>query len=349
MITYSDRGKVKIKGMICHIFVVFLLTTILKVCIKPMNLILTIFLIALFFYDFYKKEVFKKNILFYVYSVFLVIMNATINNFHFYKTNEIFYFPLLILCFMFFLKYQNDSITFLRNHKRYVDSVVVLWGLMMIASLPFSIIRVHEGEARGFVFFTETTFLFCAISIFVFTLLAIQYNLRHRKKYIIIMFVLSLCIMSDTIRNHFSALACSRMFFLYTQIKNKRMYFIETAIVAVTLLRISFFLPIKQKFIESSSQTEVDIDSLVAFISGWPIFWAHDILTMIENILEVFDVHIHLEMLFKKTFLRIKWGMWEILYRRVGKPLNNLKNRVTFVAHIQLYNYKSITKCEVSV
>lgn len=59
MRTYSDRGKVKIKDLIWYIIVTFPLTSILKVYVGPLNLILTILLFALFFYNYYRTEMFK--------------------------------------------------------------------------------------------------------------------------------------------------------------------------------------------------------------------------------------------------------------------------------------------------
>lgn len=93
MRTYSDRGKVKIKDLIWYIIVTFPLTSILKVYVGPLNLILTILLFALFFYNYYRTEMFKGEVLLCFYAVLGVGMNVVINSFHFYSTNMVFYFP----------------------------------------------------------------------------------------------------------------------------------------------------------------------------------------------------------------------------------------------------------------
>lgn len=283
MRTYSDRGKVKIKDLIWYIIVAFPLTSILKVYVGPLNLILTILLFALFFYNYCRTSMLKSELLLCLYAVLGVVMNVAINSFHFYSTNMVFYFPFLILYFMFFLKYQDDSIAFCRNHKQYVDFVIVLWVLTILVSLPLASSYVYEGETRGFVSFAGTTFLLCPIAIFVFALLAVQYNFWHKKRYVIAMFVPSLCIMLGTTRTYLGVLACAWMLFLYTQIKNKKMYFAVVAIAAVALLGIILLSPIKQKFIAASSRTEIGIDPLAAFTSGRSTFWTYDILTMIKN------------------------------------------------------------------
>lgn len=54
MIQYSDRGKVRIKDLIWYIIVVFPLTSTIKVYVGPLNLILTILLFGLFFYNYYR-------------------------------------------------------------------------------------------------------------------------------------------------------------------------------------------------------------------------------------------------------------------------------------------------------
>lgn len=283
MIQYSDRGKVRIKDLIWYIIVVFPLTSTIKVYVGPLNLILTILLFGLFFYNYYRTQMFKSELLLCFYAVLGVLMNVAINGFHFFSTNMVFYFPFLILYFLFFIYHQDDSIAFMKNHKQYVDSVIGLWVMAVLISLPLSSSYVYEGETRGFVSFAGTTFLLCPIAIFVFALPAVQYNLWHRKRYVIAMFVPSLCIMLGTTRTYLGVLACAWMLFLYTQIKNKKMYFAVIAIAAVVLVGIVLLSPIKEKFISASSRTEIGIDPLAAFTSGRSTFWTYDILTMIKN------------------------------------------------------------------
>ncbi len=283
MIQYNDRGKVKIKDLIWYIIVAFPLTSTIKVYVGPLNLILTILLFGLFFYNYYRTSMFKSELLLCVYALLGVGINFVINNFHFYSKNMVFYFPFLILYFLFFIKYQDDSIEFMENHRQYVDSVIGLWIITVLVSLPLSSSYVYEGETRGFVSFSGTTFLLCPIAIFVFALLTVQYNLWHKKRYVIAMFVPSLCIMLGTTRTYLGVLVCAWMLFLYTQIKNKKMYFAVVAFAAVILVGIVLLSPIKQKFIATSSRTEIGIDPLAAFTSGRSTFWTYDILTMMKN------------------------------------------------------------------
>lgn len=283
MIQYSDRGKVKIKDLIWYIIVAFPLTSTIKVYVGPVNLILTILLFSLFFYNYYRTQMFRSELLLCFYAVLGVVMNVAINSFHFYSTNMVFYFPFLILYFLFFIKYQDDSIEFMVNHKQYVDGVIGLWVIAVLISLPLSSSYIYEGETRGFVSFAGTTFLLCPIAIYVFALLAVQYNLWNKKRYVVAMLVPSLCILLGTTRTYLGVLACAWMLFLYTQIKNKRMYLAVVVIAAIVLVGIVLLSPIKQKFIAASSRTEIGIDPLAAFTSGRSTFWTYDIMTMIKN------------------------------------------------------------------
>ena len=225
----------------------------------------------------------KSELLLCFYVILGVIMNVAINGIHFYSVNMVFYFPFLILYFLFFLKYQKDSITFIKEHKQYVDVIVGLWVLTVLISLPLPSSYVYEGETRGFVSFAGTTFLLCPIAIFIFALLAVQFNLWRKKRYIIAMAVPSLCILLGTTRTYLGVLVCAWLLFLYTQIKNKKLYFVVIVIALVVLVGIILLSPIKQKFIEASSRTEIGIDPLAAFTSGRSTFWTYDIMTLIKN------------------------------------------------------------------
>ena len=65
MIQYSDRGKVRIKDLIWYIIVVFPLTSTIKVYVGPLNLILTILLFGLFFYNYYRTQMFFMKVEFH--------------------------------------------------------------------------------------------------------------------------------------------------------------------------------------------------------------------------------------------------------------------------------------------
>ena len=283
MILYSDRGKVKIKELIWYIIIAFPLTSTIKVYLGPVNVVLTMLLFGLFFYNYYRISMRKSELLLCFYVILGVIMNVAINGIHFYSVNMVFYFPFLILYFLFFLKYQKDSITFIKEHKQYVDVIVGLWVLTVLISLPLPSSYVYEGETRGFVSFAGTTFLLCPIAIFIFALLAVQFNLWRKKRYIIAMAVPSLCILLGTTRTYLGVLVCAWLLFLYTQIKNKKLYFVVIVIALVVLVGIILLSPIKQKFIEASSRTEIGIDPLAAFTSGRSTFWTYDIMTLIKN------------------------------------------------------------------
>lgn len=309
MIQYCDRGKVKIKELIWYIIIAFPLTSTIKVYFGPVNVVLTMLLFALFFYNYYRTSMRKSELLLCCYAILGIVMNVAINGMHFYSINMVFYFPFLILYFLFFLKYQNDSITFMKEHKQYVDAIVGVWVLTVLISLPLPSSYVYEGETRGFVSFAGTTFLLCPIAIFVFALLAVQYNLWRKKRYVIAMTVPSLCILLGTTRTYLGVLVCAWLLFLYTQIKNKKLYFIVIVVAAVVLIGIILLSPIKQKFIVASGRTEIGMDPLAAFTSGRSTFWTYDVLTMIKN-----------------NPIRLIFGngvnyLFEINYEHFGNPL----------------------------
>lgn len=280
---YTNRGKLKIKDLVWYIIIAFPLTSILKVHVGPLNIMLTSLLFVLFFYIYLKTDIFKKKLLLCLYAVLGVIMNMITSRLHFYNSNMVFYFPFLILYFIFFMYYQDDCMEFMKKNKKYIDIVIGLWLLTVLISLPLPNCYVFEGETRGFVSFAGTTFLLCPIAIFVFAILAIQYNLWHRKFYLISMFIPSLCILLGTTRTYLGVLACAWMLFLYTQIENKRMYFVVLVIAAVILIGIVLLSPIKDKFINTAGRTDIGLDPLEAFTSGRSEFWVYDLQTMLKN------------------------------------------------------------------
>lgn len=102
MIQYSDRGKVRIKDLIWYSIVAFPLTSTIKVYVGPLNLILTILLFGLFFYNYYRTQMFKSEFLLCFYAVLGVLVNVAINGFHFFQYEHGFLLSLFDFILSFF-------------------------------------------------------------------------------------------------------------------------------------------------------------------------------------------------------------------------------------------------------
>lgn len=61
---------------------------------------------------------------------------------------------------------------------------------------------IYEGETRGFLSFAGTTFLLCAMTVYVFVLLSFQYYEYRTKIYMIALLISSLCILMYTTRTY---------------------------------------------------------------------------------------------------------------------------------------------------
>ena len=282
-----SNKSVSIRQFVLLLILLFPVTSILKVYIGPLNLIVTTVTVLFIMAYYLRRGVNGREVFLLVYIFLIVASNCIQYRMHFYNSNMLLYFPFYIIYYLFIGKNWVNIIEQLRKHRVFIDRILYVWNFMVALSFFIPSCYTYEGEDRGFVSFAGTTFLLCPIAIFVFVLLAYQYILYKRKKYICLMVVPSLCVLLGTTRTYLVVLLCAWAIFLYAILKNKKHFFgvlILFAAVAIVIVAIS---PVKDKFITAAGRTETTgQDFWYGFTSGRSIFWAYDMNAIMHNSLD---------------------------------------------------------------
>ena len=282
-----SNKSVSIRQCVLLLILLFPVTSILKVYIGPLNLIVTTVTVLFIMAYYLRCGVNGREVLLLGYIFLIVASNCVQYRMHFYNSNMLLYFPFYIIYYLFIGKNWVNIIEQLRKHRVFIDRILYVWNFMVALSFFIPSCYTYEGEDRGFVSFAGTTFLLCPIAIFVFVLLAYQYILYQRKKYICLMVVPSLCVLLGTTRTYLVVLLCAWAIFLYAILKNKKHFFgvlILFAAVAIVIVAIS---PVKDKFITAAGRTETTgQDFWYAFTSGRSAFWAYDMNAIMHNSLD---------------------------------------------------------------
>lgn len=282
-----SNKSVSIRQCVLLLILLFPVTSILKVYIGPLNLIVTT-VTVLFIMAYYLRCGVNGREVFLLGYIFLIVASNCIQyRMHFYNSNMLLYFPFYIIYYLFIGKNWVNIIEQLRKYRVFIDRILYVWNFMVALSFFIPSCYRYEGEDLAFVSFAGTTFLLCPIAIFVFVLLAYQYILYQRKKYICLMVVPSLCVLFGTTRTYLVVLLCAWAIFLYAILKNKKHFLgilILFAAVAIVIVAVS---PVKDKFISAAGRTETaGLDFWDAFTSGRSRFWAYDMNAIMHNSLD---------------------------------------------------------------
>ncbi|OUP81438.1 UNVERIFIED_ORG: hypothetical protein B5F06_14975 [Lacrimispora saccharolytica] len=266
----------------CALF--FPISSMLKVYISPLNLMFTgalVFLIAIYYF---KTGTNNIEVLLIGYSILIVISNCIQYNMQFYNDNMLLYFPVMIIYYLFMTYKAELVIYYIKKLKKYIDRIVYAWCISVGISFFMPSCYVYEGEARGFVSFAETTFLLSQIAIFVFALLCFQYILYRKRIYIYLMLVPSLAILAGSSRTYLIVLLCAWGVFLYSIIKNKKLYIFVISLFTCVALGIVLASPIMDKFTATIERVDTNgLDFWNAFTSGRSVFWIYDINAILHN------------------------------------------------------------------
>ena len=285
----KKNNKNLIMSVLLYILIQYPLSSMLKVYIGPLNVVLTGLCFLLFIAFYFKYNIRKKELILLCYIALTFVQNIIIWGFHYYENNMLFYLPFLILYFCFFTRNSSTILQFFKEHKSYIDFVLVLWNVIVLVSFFIPSCYIYEGETLGFVSFAGTTFLLSSIAILVCAFLIFQFCIYRNKIYLLAMIIPSLCILLGTTRTYLVVLICAWMITIYVSINNKKKFLPAIIVGSIIFIAIVMVSPIKNKFLDTSSRTEeLDMDPLEAFTSGRSVFWEYDLKHIFSNnILEI--------------------------------------------------------------
>lgn len=239
--------------------------------------IITLFII--FYYAFRENTI--RDLAMIGYIVISTIVNGVICKFTFYNNNLIFYFPFFLIYFNTFINEKNYIISFYSHKKTMLDCVLILWSLIIMASIIFNSSYRYEGETFCFVSIVGTTFRLSPIAIFAFSLSFFQFVLYRRFRYLFPMFLSSFCILFGASRTYVGVLVLCWLVFLFTYLKNKRNFFIILIPFLIVLLMTIFVSPSFNKFLLVTERTSQYGNEVTSFwyniTSGRSVFWQIDI------------------------------------------------------------------------
>lgn len=280
----KSSGQYQITQLIMVCVLLFPISSMLKIYISPLNLIITGAVFALFAMYYLRMGVTKLEALLIIYTLWIVISNCIQYRMDFYNKNMLLYFPFMILYFLFSVRNFDLLIDYILRFRIYINRIVYSWCFIVFISFFIPSCYVYEGETRAFVSFATTTFLLSPISTFIFALLALQYVLYRKKIDFILLAIPSLAILMGSTRTYLVVLLCSWAVFLYAIMKNKRYYNIMIAVFAVVALGVILMSPIMNKFEATLGRVDANgLDFWNAFTSGRSVFWAYDLNAIFHN------------------------------------------------------------------
>ena len=307
-----DNKNYIIKNILLYIIFTFPITSLIKVYIGPINIILTIATFILFCLAYLYDKMKVRYLFLLMYIFFTIIYNIYLNGLNFYSDNMLFYFPFLIMYFNFFIKNKEFIKEFIKNHEKFLDFIVYLFSAIIFITLFLPSSYIYEGETRGFVSIAKTTFLLCPIATFIFAIIVVQYIFNNKKRmYLLLLIFPIICILLGTTRTYLGVLACAIFCFIYVLIKKKKNFIPLVIMVSIVFVLIVLISPIKDKFTATYKRTELyGIDPLEAFTSSRSKFWAYDLNCIFNSDIKYFLLGHGINYLFEINYLKFGNPLW---------------------------------------
>jgi hypothetical protein len=189
------------------------------------------------------------------------------------NSNDIFYFGMWILLYVFFTKSKQKIIEIMENSPIYMNACLIVWTV--IVGVSALIPSCYEGSY--FVSFTGSSFrlmpatlIICALAMYMAVHTGqIKYNL-----YLILpMYVMFM----GHSRTYFAVMMAFFLCYMYMQIRDRRIFYLTLIPVGFIVLQLMMVSGIADKFTEATKTDSLTFDAMAVFTSGRSMFWVWDI------------------------------------------------------------------------
>ncbi len=188
------------------------------------------------------------------------------------NTNDVFYFGMWILLYVFFMKSKEKVLHIMENSQTYINFYLILWTV--IVGISALIPSCYEGSY--FVSFTGSSFRLMPATLIICMLSMYMAILTEQKKYNLYLILPLYIMFMGHSRTYFAVMLLFFLCYIYMQIDNKIYFYLALIPVGAIVLGLMMMGGISDKIAESMEKTSAIYDSLGIFTSGRSVFWVWD-------------------------------------------------------------------------
>lgn len=175
-----------LKKMILYIILITPITTLLQgvpVFSNINKFFLGVLIVLLAYANMHKL---KRNNVYILFLTLIVWLNSYLNiNRKFLNINDLFYFWMWILLFIYLENNMKELTDLLYRNIRVLRTVIIIWTLLVVASIGYSNAFYYEwGSSTYFKSFADNAFRFATTCMFIIVLLGVYVNFKKDRKYL---------------------------------------------------------------------------------------------------------------------------------------------------------------------
>lgn len=239
-----------------------------------------IFLGALVVFLFFKcmKKMYKRDLMLIFFGL-IVWINSIINlNVAFLNINDLIYFWMWILFFIYLKNNFKSFIYYLNLETKFVKCVIIIWSLLVILSLASSNAYYHEwGEGTYFKSFADNTFRFATTCLFIAILVGVYVNASGKKRNLVWLIIPLIGAAASGSRIYLGLVLLIMVPVFYKNV-NKKIFFLSL----IPMLLVIIYIIINSNMMDKFQYVE-DVGALnnrgwlSTFTSGRTDFWTYDL------------------------------------------------------------------------
>ncbi len=198
--------------------------------------------------------------------------------------NELFYFPFIIVYFLYATDNMEQMRNYIENDKKYAINIVRIWTMFVGVSffIPSSYKELWGG-ATYFSSFCEDIFRLGPTCVFILTLSICFMNIYKKKQYIVYSIIPLVCLYLGGSRTYFGIGVLLFVLAWYYFFDSRTKFYIFLIPLVALLAYFLFYSSIMDKIVATSYTSDSYYDYWATITNGRSLFWEKDMVAFWDS------------------------------------------------------------------
>lgn len=272
----------KLESLYFKLILCFALTTLISKYVSFVNKILFVVLIFIQIILYLYRGVRKKDLCFFVVFIAVNIFAVLSTNFPLYNINDIFYFPYMVLFYLYWAKNRERVVELLKNNAKFFNGIILIWSGLVLISMFIPSSYTTSSAGRFFCSFSGDTFRLAPTAIFI---ISISYFLIKycKQRNALLYTVLPLCcIFMGGSRTYLGVAILMLVVIIYDYWQQKYKFWLLILPMSAIIIYALLNSPIGEKFIFALREN-IYFDFWGTFTSSRSVFWKDDMIAFFKQ------------------------------------------------------------------
>lgn len=272
----------KIENLYFKLIMCFALTTLIAKYVSFINKMLFGVLIVVQILLYLCSGIRKKDLCFFIIFIAVNIFAILSTTFPLYNINDIFYFPYMILFYLYWAKNRERVAELLKNNAKFFNGIILIWSGLVLISMFIPSSYTISSAGRFFCSFSGDTFRLAPTAIFIISMSYFLIKCCKQRNALLYVILPLCCIFMGGSRTYLGVAILMLLVIIYDYWQQKYKFWLLLLPMIAIIIYILLNSAIGEKFVFALREN-IYFDFWGTFTSSRSVFWKDDMVAFFKQ------------------------------------------------------------------